>query len=202
MNKTSPNTFEHQVLQIAALGTWQIVTSKPMLRPLVPVQDRRWAEKTGVFVTLKLAGQVRGSVGLLESSTTLQESLFDAGQSAATHDHRYNPVQEDELEALGIEVTLIDKVTRVSTAEQVVIGKTGLIVSQAEKRAVLLPHVAFEQGWTSEQFLEATCEKAGLPHSAWKDPNTLVEGFSCVILEAPSLYELIHEFVSLSLAVH
>ncbi len=195
-HKDAAPIFSNQVLQIAALGAWQVVTQKPMIKALVPMSDPRWNKNIGVFVTLKIGGQTRGSVGLLESSTTLQETLFDAGQSAATHDHRFEPVTEDEIEILGIEVTLIEEMHKVTESEQVKIGTNGLVISQGEKRAVLLPHVAFESGWTSQQFLEATCEKAGLPADSWKDPNTLVEIFSCQIFEAPVLYDLIIEFVS------
>src|SRR5450755_1971439 len=106
--------FSTQVLQIASLGVWQVVTGRPMTKPLDPTQDKRWLNNTGVFVTLKRGLQVRGSVGLLESSTTLQETLFDAGQSAATHDHRFTPVQENEMENIGIEVTIIENIKKIT----------------------------------------------------------------------------------------
>jgi AmmeMemoRadiSam system protein A len=188
------NEFETQVLQIAALGTWCVVTGQPMIKQLEPVNDPRWDKKSGVFVTLKLGPNVRGSVGMLESSTTLQESLFDAGQSAATHDHRFTPVNPDEIKLLAIEVSVVDETKKITSPAELKVGKNGLIISKGEKRAVMLPQIAFEQGWSSEQFLEATCEKAGLGHQEWKDPNTLVEAFDCLHLESPSLFELVKEF--------
>jgi AmmeMemoRadiSam system protein A len=194
--------FAKQVLQIASLGVWQVTTGLPMLKAMQPTDDVRWNKKTGVFVTLKQGLHVRGSVGLLESSTTLQEALFDAGQSAATHDHRFTPVASDEIKDIGIEVTLIEDVHKVTKADDVVVGKHGLIISQGDKRGVLLPGVAFEQKWTSEQFLEATCEKANLPLDSWKDPNTLVEIFTCSIFEAPELFETIREFVAMDPTKH
>ncbi len=188
--------FSQQVLQIAALGIWQVVTGRPMAKPLIPVPDDRWKKKTGVFVTLKTGMHIRGSVGLLESSTSLQESLFDAGQSAATHDHRFKPVDEEEIENISLEVTIIEDVRKLENKDDLAVGKHGIIVTKAEKRGILLPQVAEEQSWSAEQFLEATCEKAGLPHEAWKDPNTLVESFTSEFYSAPSMYELIKEFVS------
>ena len=76
--------FEKQVVQIASLGVWQIVTGKAMKSRLEPVDDHRWEEKNGLFVTLKKEGLTRGSMGMLESTTTLQELLFDTGAAAAT----------------------------------------------------------------------------------------------------------------------
>ena len=193
MHKTD---FSEQVLQIAGLGVWQVVTGKPMLKRLDPVEDPKWERKSGVFVTIKTGLHVRGSVGLLESSTSLPEALFDAGQSAATHDHRFKPVEENEIEGVGLEVTLINNVKKMTDASQIQAGKHGLIISKGEKRAVLLPQVAFERRWSNIEFLEATCEKAGLAHDDWKDPNTLVEYFDCDIFETVSLYNSIKEFIT------
>lgn len=187
--------FSRQVLQIAGLGVWQVVTGQPMVKRLETVEDPRWDRKTGVFVTLKHGLQVRGSVGLLESSTSLQETLFDAGQSAATHDHRFQPVSQPEIDHLSMEVTLIENTNKLVDVSVLDPHKHGLIVSKGEKRSVLLPQVAIEQNWNAREYLEAACEKAGLPHSDWQDANTLVEFFSCEFLTSPNLMNDIREFV-------
>jgi len=50
-----PSTkFEKQVIQIASLGVWQIVTGLKMNQRLEPVEDPRWEQKTGLFITLKM----------------------------------------------------------------------------------------------------------------------------------------------------
>ena len=95
------NNFEKQVLQIAALGVWQIVTGHAMKKQLVPVSDSRWETKEGLFVTLKKGGVVRGSMGIFESSTTLPETLFSVAQNAATHDNRFPDVKDTEIKDLG-----------------------------------------------------------------------------------------------------
>ena len=51
----------------------------------------------------------------------------------------------------------------------IVLGDDGLIVEQGSHKGLLLPQVATEWGWNEKQFLEHTCEKAGLPKDAWKD---------------------------------
>lgn len=193
--KSHSADFEKQVVQIAALGAWQVVTGKPMKHPLDPVNDHRWNEKNGLFVTLKKNGATRGSMGMLESTTLLQESLFDTGSAAATHDARFPPVTEDEIKELEIEVTLLSDIKKMESVDELIIGITGLIISRGENRAVLLPQVAKEQNWTAEQFLEACCEKAHLSHKAWKDPNTLVEYFTSLTIEGGSLVKSIEVLV-------
>ena len=194
MHKHSPN-FEKQVAQIAALGAWQIVTGGLMKVRLTLDQDHRWNDRHGLFVTLKKAGTTRGSMGVLESDTDLQELLFETGGTSATHDGRYAPLTAAELGELDIEVTLLSAVKKLHTIEEIEIGSTGIIVTRGEKKAVLLPNVPMEYGWSSEQFLEACCEKAQLSHKAWRDPNTLVEFFTSLQIQGGSLLKLIEEFI-------
>jgi len=187
--------FEKQVVQIASLGAWQIVTGGKMVSRLEPVEDPRWEQKTGLFVTLKIAGVIRGSMGLLESTTSLAESLFDAGQTAATHDERYPPIDNKELLNLEINVTLLSEIKKLKNPKDLEIGTMGLIISRGEKQGVLLSHVATENGWDAEQFLEATCEKAQLTHKAWKDPNTLVEYFRSEAFDGGNLVKNIQGYI-------
>ena len=191
-----PSTeFEKQVLQIASLGVWQIVTGGKMKAKLDQIADSRWAQKTGLFVTLRKKNEVRGSIGLLESTTNLDETLFDAAQTAATHDQRYPPIKEEELDDIDLQVTLLSLVQKLNSPKDIIIGEVGLIVTRGEKQAVLLPYVASENHWSPEQFLEATCEKAQLSHSAWKDPNTLVEYFTSLTLDGGKLINNIKEYI-------
>jgi AmmeMemoRadiSam system protein A len=162
---------------------------------LDPIADPVWEEKRGAFVRLMKNGVERGCVGLLESSTSLAETLFDAGASAATHDDRYPPVKQEELADLNLEVTLISKVEKLKSPESIVVGESGLIVSRGDQRAVLLPQVAQDFNWNSLQFLEACCEKARLPHTSWQDPNTLVEVFTVQNIKAGPLLPLIEKLV-------
>ena len=47
---------------------------------------------------------------------------------------------------------------------------------------ILLPQVATENGFGPLEFLEATCEKAGLSPNAWKDSSVSIYKFSAVVL--------------------
>ena len=63
----------------------------------------------------------------------------------------------------------------------VIVGRDGLIVEGLGSSGLLLPQVAPEQGWSAEELLEGTCEKAGLPAHAWRDPRVKVRRFEAEI---------------------
>jgi len=133
-------------------------------------------------------------MGLLESTTTLAETLFDAAQTAATHDGRFPPVTSEEISKIEVQVSLLSAIKKLKDPTDLKIGEMGLIVCRGEKQGVLLPHVAVENNWNAEQFLEATCEKAQLNHKAWKDSNTLLEYFTCQVLEGGNLISSIKSY--------
>jgi uncharacterized protein (TIGR00296 family) len=65
----------------------------------------------------------------------------------------------------------------------IVIGRDGVIVERGRARGLLLPQVAPEQGWGAGPFLDATCEKAGLPPGAWREPGTRVLTFQADVFD-------------------
>ena len=48
---------------------------------------------------------------------------------------------------------------------------------------MLLPQVPIEYNWTEKEFLEHTCEKAGLPRDYWRDSSTEVQKFEGIIFK-------------------
>ncbi len=136
--------------------------------------------KGGVFVTLKThpEDELRGCIGYPEPVAALEEALVDSAVSAATRDPRFAPVSPDELPNLVVEVSLLTPPEPIEASSpkeligKVKVGEDGLIVERGWARGLLLPQVPIEWGWKSEEFLEQTCGKAGLPLAAWKDPKT------------------------------
>ena len=63
------------------------------------LDDEALQQRCGCFVTLKLAGQLRGCIGNLEPVGPLGESVMRNAESAAFHDHRFTPLTPEELEA-------------------------------------------------------------------------------------------------------
>lgn len=125
---------------------------------------------SGVFVTIKEGGKLRGCLGTLQSRGDLAEEVARCAADAASEDPRFPPVAASELPDLSVEVSVLGPLERIDPADSaaITIGRHGLVAEQGHRRGLLLPQVAIEWGWTVEQFLRQTCRKAGLPGDAWR----------------------------------
>jgi AmmeMemoRadiSam system protein A len=164
------------LLKLARQAVLAAVAHKELPSPIP--QDGIFAEKRGVFVTLRAQGRLRGCIGVIEESEPLGEAIVRCAVSAALQDPRFSPVDTAELVGLDIEISILSPPTLLPP-EDIEVGKHGLLISHGSQRGILLPQVAIEHGLSSEQFLEETCRKAGLLRDAWRDPGTLIFGFVC-----------------------
>lgn len=121
-----------------------------------------------MFVTLRSDSRLRGCIGLVPAEGALAPCVVRCALAAATEDPRFPPVTPNELSRLRIEISVLSRFEQVSEVEQVQVGRHGLQVRQGDRKGLLLPQVAEEQGWDREALLEAVCLKAGLDGNAWK----------------------------------
>ena len=119
------------------------------------------------FVTLTRAGALRGCIGYVRPIQPLAEAVSHAAASAATGDPRFPCVTVAELTEIGIEISVLSPLRRVTDPVEIQVGVHGLHISRGDRRGLLLPQVATEFGWDREMFLRQTCMKAGLPPDAW-----------------------------------
>jgi AmmeMemoRadiSam system protein A len=123
----------------------------------------------GAFVTLhKRGGELRGCIGHIESDQLLPGVIARCAVAACSADPRFSAVALAELADLAIELSLLGPLEAVAGAEDIEIGRHGLVIEKGWHRGLLLPQVAIEWKWDREQFLAQTCRKAGLPPDAWK----------------------------------
>jgi AmmeMemoRadiSam system protein A len=137
----------------------------------------------GAFTTVYSKGQLRGCVGYPSAVSPLYRTVIETAQSAAFEDPRFVPVSLSEAPALRISLSILSPVSPVR-AEDVIVGRHGLIISQGVHRGLLLPQVPVEHGWDRITFLEQTCRKAGLPLNAWKSGASL-EAFTAEVFGDP-----------------
>ena len=136
-------------------------------------------QQRGAFTTLHLHGEVRGCVGYVFPVAPLVQTVIETARAAAFQDMRFLPVTREEAARLQISISVLSPLFPIK-AEEVAIGKHGLLVSQGNRRGLLLPQVPVEHGWNSTTFLEQTCRKAGLSADAWLHGATL-EAFTAEI---------------------
>ncbi len=144
--------------------------------------ESRFSFRSGVFVTLTTEGRLRGCIGHPVPDMRLCNAVVDSAVSAGTSDPRFNPVSPSELGKIAVEVTVLSEPEEIRASPEdrvrhVRVGRDGLIVRSARGSGLLLPQVATEYGWGPREFLEHTCEKAGLGRDCWMDPSVSVERF-------------------------
>jgi AmmeMemoRadiSam system protein A len=163
------------LMQIARRSISSAVLDKRI--PSFPPYSAALNVSRGAFVTLYRAGKLRGCVGQVEDVGPLAEVVARAAISAALHDPRFAPVAPEEVTNLDIELSVLSPLEPIAP-ESIVTGQHGLMVVRERRRGVLLPQVATERGWSGQRLLEETCEKAGLPPGAWRDPATQIFCFT------------------------
>jgi len=134
----------------------------------------------GAFVTLKIEHRLRGCIGHVVGVAPLWRAVRDNALAAAFDDPRFPPLALDELPKVRIEISALTPL-RPSAAEDVVVGRHGILVERGSSRGLLLPQVAVEYGWDLETFLDHTCRKAGLQAGCWRHPDTAISTFSAEV---------------------
>ena len=129
-------------------------------------------------------GDLRGCIGRVSGDLPVGELVRALALAAAREDPRFPPVTAAEVEALHIEISVLRPPRPVpAPPADIHIGRDGLLVERGRARGLLLPQVAAEHGWGARTFLDAACEKAGLPPGAWREPGTRVLAFEADVFQ-------------------
>jgi uncharacterized protein (TIGR00296 family) len=161
------------------------VTAAFRNEPMPEVLD----ERRGVFVTLHTAasGRLRGCIGYPLPVFPLRVAIPRVAVSAAFDDPRFPSLARGELAAVALELSILTVPEPIGTADPDTrvgltrVGQDGLIIEVAGESGLLLPQVAVEERWDSREFLEATCEKAGLPPGTWRRKEAQVYRFQAEV---------------------
>jgi MEMO1 family protein len=136
--------------------------------PLANKFPARMEFMQGAFVTLKKNGQLRGCIGHIPGDEELGRTVGAMALQAAFGDPRFAPVQLNEVKSLEIEISALTPLKRVGSADEIVVGRDGVLMSKAGASAVFLPQVAPENNWGRAEMLDNLCMKAGLQTGCWK----------------------------------
>lgn len=173
---------EKQKEELLALAK-STLSSHILGKPLAPFSnsDPVFHQKPGAFVTLHNQGELRGCIGMMESGFPLFQTIIQMTKAASTEDPRFVSVSENELEEIDIEISVLTPRHKISSIEEIEVGKHGLWIEKGVHKGVLLPQVATEQNWDREKFLSHTCVKAGLHPDEWKKENTTIMIFEALV---------------------
>ena len=178
------------LVKLARKTVDEYVTQK---RKTTPPKDtpEHLKEKSGVFVTLNSTTEnrvsLRGCIGRPYPSQPLVEAVIDSAIDSAVNDPRFPSVTPRELDNIIVDLSVLTPPRKIEYSKPeellnlVKVGRDGLIAVQGMWRGLLLPQVPVDWKWNTLEYLEHTCNKAGLPVDAWKDPETEFMSFQAVI---------------------
>lgn len=117
-------------------------------------------DKKGVFVSMKINGELRGCIGTIAPTTnSVAEEIIKNSISAALNDPRFLPVKNEELLEVDISVDLLFP-PEPTTFEELDPKVYGVIVSYGQRRGLLLPNL---EGVNSKEYqVEIALEKGGI----------------------------------------
>ena len=117
--------------------------------------------RAGVFVSIHKFGELRGCIGTFKPTRScIAEEIIHNAISAATEDPRFDPITEEELEYLEINVDVLGETEEIKTKEELDPKRYGVIVTSGFKRGLLLPDL--EGIDTVEEQIRIACRKAGI----------------------------------------
>ena len=155
-------------------------------------REKKFSFNAGVFVTLNNADGLRGCIGFPMPDKKLSHGIIDAAIAAATEDPRFSPVKINEMSDIVFEVTVLTPPVEITVTdpmeylEKIKVGRDGLIIRNSFSSGLLLPQVPVEYGWNVEEFLQHTCEKAGLEKDTWKNEKVKIEKFEGIVYKEES----------------
>jgi len=181
-------TLEEGALLIHA-ARQSILDAYAQKETLPPKGAAVFGEARGVFVTLHThpKKELRGCIGFVRPDRPLGEAAVLAARLAAFEDNRFEPVKKSEMESTAIEISVLSIPQPVrgedanARLKAVRIGQDGLVIQYGRASGLLLPQVAIEWNFTPQTFLEAVCEKAGLPKDMWKSASAKLWTFGAQI---------------------
>lgn len=139
------------------------------------VQQADWLAKPGAtFITLKEGGRLRGCIGSLEARRPLLDDVRHNALAAAFSDPRFPPLLENELNKIGVEVSVLSEAKPMNFFDerdalaQLRPGVDGIILEWGMHRATFLPQV-WEELPHPQRFLSHLKNKAGLSGDFWSD---------------------------------
>lgn len=166
---------KEDLLQIARTTMNQYVTG----HTLPDFDSRDYSDKllqpAGAFVTIQKDGALRGCIGQFEPSNSLYLVVKEMAVSSSTKDYRFLPVKPEELPDLNIEISVLSPMRKISSIDEIILGKHGIYIVKGDQSGTFLPQVATQTGWDLEEFLgHCAQDKARLGWDGWKDAEIFI----------------------------
>lgn len=139
------------------------------------LDDELLNKKAGVFVSLKLDGQLRGCIGTIAPTTScIADEIIQNAISAGLEDPRFYPVSEEELPRIIYSVDVLGEPEEIKSMDELDPKRYGVIVTKGTRRGLLLPNL--EGINTPSEQVNIALKKAGIS----EDESYSMERFEVV----------------------
>lgn len=135
----------------------------------------------GAFVTLTINHDLRGCIGYITSNKPLHKTIDDAARYAAIGDPRFPQLTKEEFRNIEIEISILSEPFPMESYDDIIVGTHGLILTEDDRRGLLLPQVPIEHNMDREEYLSSLCEKSGFHSSFWKEKTLNIEMFTASV---------------------
>jgi len=157
----------HPLATLAKSAVEGFLIERNTIAPPKSIPQEYLKKMSGVFVTIKKDGELRGCIGTYApTQENIAQEVIHNAIDAAVNDPRFDPIGPDELTKLSYEIYILDKPETVAWMNNLDPKVYGVIVCSAKgrKSGLLLP--GLDGIDTIEQQLAVACQKAGI------NPNT------------------------------
>jgi hypothetical protein len=167
------------LLRLARQGVEAAVLDHPPGGETACEVPRRLTERHGCFVTLWLAGELRGCIGNVLPREPLHRMILANARAAALTDPRFPPVTPTELPRLTVEVSVLTEPQHLvhsggdDLLRRLVPRRDGVFLQIGAHSATFLPQV-WSQLPEPRRFLDRLAQKAGCSPEAWQLPEARV----------------------------
>ena len=160
------------LLATAAAAIESQLARRPDAGPDPSALPSELVEVRSSFVTLTIAGALRGCCGSLEPRRPLALDVWSNARASAFEDPRFEPLEPQEWAGVDLEVSVLSPLERVIVRDEAELiarlapGEDGLVIAWRGRRATFLPKV-WEQLPDPVVFLRHLKHKAGWPDDFW-----------------------------------
>ena len=148
-------------VKLAGLSIETYISKGRMLQVPEGLPEEMMRTRAGVFVSIHKHGKLRGCIGTIEPVTgSVAEEIIRNAVSAASQDPRFDPITEDELKWLQINVDVMGQPEKISSIRELDVKRYGVIVSCGYRRGLLLPDLDGVD--TPQQQVDIALQKGGI----------------------------------------